>query len=94
MTDERYMRPGVEFAVAKLIEELGELSAALGKTMRWGFDSFDPTVSANAPRETNEEWVFREMDDVEGAIKNMRQEVSKTTRAARNSMFGYGRKLQ
>lgn len=89
MTDERYMRPGVEFAVAKLNEECGELVSAIGKTMRWGFASFDPTKHER-DRQTNEGWIFAEMRDVEDAIRRLRHEVSKTTPAQRAAMFGYG----
>jgi hypothetical protein len=30
MTDQRYMRPGLDFAVGKAIEEAGEFQAAIG----------------------------------------------------------------
>jgi hypothetical protein len=70
MTDQRYMRPGVEFAVGKLIEEMGELQAALGKTIRWGWQSYNPELPEDQ-RETNESWVEREIEDVRGAIDNL-----------------------
>ena len=63
MTDERYMKPGLNHAVGKVIEEiaelqieLGKLTFALGKTMRHGWHSYDPTT---APQERllNHEWV-------------------------------------
>ena len=44
MTDQKYMRPGLPFAVGKTVEELGELSAALGKTLRWGGHSENPEL--------------------------------------------------
>lgn len=91
MTDERYMRPGVEFALARLNEECGELVSAIGKTMRWGLNSSDPSSGV---RESNEDWIYREMEDVEDAIKRFRAEVNKTTPAERYRMFGYGNKIE
>lgn len=73
MSDARYMRPGLDFATGKLVEELGELLAALGKTMRWGRDSFNPELPP-AAQEPNWHWIEREIDDVLGAIANYRKE--------------------
>jgi len=69
VTDPRYMRPGYNFAIGKLVEELGELQAALGKTLRWGPESYNPELPA-PDRETNAAWVRREIEDVRGAICN------------------------
>lgn len=41
MTDPKYMRPGLNFARGKAIEELGELQSALGKSLRWWDDRRD-----------------------------------------------------
>jgi hypothetical protein len=72
MTDPRYMRPGVSFAVGKAVEELGELQAALGKTLRWGWLSYNPEVPDEPDlRETNLDWVRREIADVRGALDNL-----------------------
>lgn len=76
MTDDKYMRSGMAFAVGKLVEECGELQAALGKTLRWGWNEYNPEVAVS-DRETNEEWVRREMADVEGAILNLKTELDK-----------------
>ena len=46
MTDPRFMRPGLPFALAKVIEECGEVISAAGKTLQWGTDSCDPTKPA------------------------------------------------
>lgn len=73
MTDPQYMRPGRDFAIGKLVEELGELQAALGKMLRWGPDSFNPELPIEQ-RETNDEWVDREIVDVLGAIANYREQ--------------------
>jgi len=71
MTDPRYMRPGVSFAVGKAVEELGELQAALGKTLRWGWLSYNPEIPVTLPRETNVAWVRREIADVRKALDNL-----------------------
>lgn len=79
MTQQKYMRPGLNFAVGKAVEELGELQAALGKTLRWGWDSYNPELPA-AERETNEEWVRREIADVRGALDNLEHELGTSRR--------------
>lgn len=85
-------------ALGKLVEELGELQQACGKSLRFGANSVNPDVvgaqdeydffghgahhEAPAlgeavrlahPRETNREWLLREMEDVEAAIAEMRR---------------------
>lgn len=73
MTDQKYMRPGYNFAIGKLVEELGELQAALGKTIRHGPESVNPELVPEE-QETNAAWVEREIEDVLGAIDNYRKE--------------------
>ena len=75
MTQARYMRPGLPFAVGKAVEELGELQAALGKTLRWGWDSWNPELPT-CDRETNEAWVRREIADVRDALDNLEREMN------------------
>lgn len=86
MTDARYMRPGLEFAREKTVEEAGELMealsrmvTALGKTGRWGWDSVNPELPKEQ-QETNEEWVQREMTDVISAIENLNSELIRRAR--------------
>lgn len=74
MTDHKYMRPGLGFAQGKAIEEAGEFLAAMGKTQRWGWDSFNPELPL-AQRETNAAWVRREMADLRGALDNLECEM-------------------
>lgn len=50
--------------LAHLLEELGEIQAAIGKTMRWGTKSVDPTAPP-ALQVTNEDWMLAEIKDVE-----------------------------
>ena len=76
MTNQKYMRPGLPFAVGKTVEELGELSAALGKTLRWGWHSENPELPQHQ-RETNLAWVRREMKDVRDALDNLDTEIAK-----------------
>lgn len=74
MTDPRYMRPGIDFAVGKAVEECGELCAALGKTLRWGWESANPELPIEK-RVTNVAWVRQEMADVREAIANLEREL-------------------
>jgi hypothetical protein len=74
MTDSKYMRPGFLFAVGKAVEEMGELSAELGKTIRWGINSFNPELPLSQ-QETNRQWIEREMIDVRGALDNLETEM-------------------
>jgi hypothetical protein len=78
MTDPKYMRPGLEFAVGKAVEELGELQAALGKTIRFGWSSYNPEVPEKE-RERNVDWVFREIADVRNALDNLLAEMRYST---------------
>jgi hypothetical protein len=77
VTDQRYMRPGLDFAVGKAVEELGELQAALGKTLRWGWESGNPELPLQ-DHESNHRWVRREMADVRGALDNLEREMNKS----------------
>lgn len=74
MTNQKYMRPGLDFARGKAIEEAGELLAAIGKSLRWGWNSANPELPIG-DRETNAAWVRREMDDVRGALDNLEMEM-------------------
>lgn len=77
MTDPKYMRPGLlDFARGKVIEELGELQAALGKSLRSGWISTNPELPPGE-RITNAAWVRDEMRDVRGALDNLERELDK-----------------
>lgn len=75
MSDPRYLRPGLPFAMALAIEEAGELLAALGKTQRWGWASVNPELPA-AKQEANASWVRREMADLRYALDNLEREMA------------------
>lgn len=70
-------------ALGYLVEEAGEVLAAAGKTLRWGPDSYNPELPVvdeelkSGGRETNREWVLRELLDLEGAIALARQYLGK-----------------
>lgn len=74
MTDQKYMRPGLPFAMGKAIEEAGEFLAAIGKTQRWGWESVNPELPSGE-QEPNAEWVRREMADLRGALDNLEREM-------------------
>jgi hypothetical protein len=72
---QRGLHPGLDFAVGHAVEELGELQAALGKTLRWGWKSYNPTLPLEE-RELNLTWVRREMADVREALDNLEQNLN------------------
>ena len=55
-----------------LVEECGETMAAVGKTMRWGLDSFNPELPADQ-RESNRDWIKRELKDLRRSIRFVEQ---------------------
>ena len=61
-------------ALGYLVEECGEVQAAVGKTLRWGLKSTDPEREAGDPLhgENNREWILRELKDLEHAIATVR----------------------
>ena len=58
-------------ALGYLVEEAGEVQAAIGKSIRWGLDSTNPELPPKE-RETNGRWILRELLDLEGAIMRAR----------------------
>lgn len=76
MTDQRYMRSGIRFAMGKAVEEAGEFLAAMGKTMRWGWQSYNPELPEEK-RESNADWVRREMADLLDALNNLENEMTR-----------------
>jgi hypothetical protein len=72
VSEPKYLRPhDLDFCLAHLAEELGELTAAVGKTLRWGPDSGNPDLPFEE-REPNIDWVMREFRDVEEAMFRVR----------------------
>lgn len=60
--------------LAYLIEECGELIQALGKAIRWDLDAYNPEL-LEEDRETNRDWILREIKDVKRAIKFVKNEI-------------------
>lgn len=67
MSDPRYLPNDKNGRLFHLIEECGELLAALGKAGRWGMDACNPELPYNQ-RESNAAWIKREIQDVRKAI--------------------------
>src|ERR1019366_3842695 len=59
-------------ALGRFIEECGEVLAAAGKTVRYGWHSYNPLLPVEQ-RETNEDWLRREMEDLESAIARLKK---------------------
>ena len=68
--EKRYLRTDTQSVLAHTVEECGELVTAIGKTQRWGLDSYDPTVP-ESQRETNRDWIRREMKDARLALARL-----------------------
>jgi hypothetical protein len=64
--NDRYRSESVDQALAHLVEELGEATAAAGKSLRFGLESVNPELSAQ-DQEANLAWLEREMNDVAAA---------------------------
>lgn len=75
MSDARYIRDDFDHCLAHVGEECGELVAAIGKTQRWGWQSINPELTARDPlyRETNINWVQREMRDLREAMDRLQK---------------------
>lgn len=58
----------VEEKLGYLVEECGEVLAAVGKTQRWGLDSVNPELPEHE-QEENRVWVLRELKDLRRAIR-------------------------
>ena len=67
-----YESKSAEQALAHLIEEAGEMTAAAGKTMRFGPDCVNPELPPEQ-QESNLSWLRREIADVERAIAKFRE---------------------
>lgn len=82
-------------AIGYLVEEAGEVLAAAGKSLRGGLDSVNPECATcgevahgcnaghdfQSQPETNQEWLLREVDDLEGAISRFREALVREGRA-------------
>jgi NTP pyrophosphatase (non-canonical NTP hydrolase) len=55
-----------------LVEECGEVLAAVGKTQRWGLDAVNPELPGDQ-QEENRTWILRELRDLTRAIRYVRE---------------------
>jgi NTP pyrophosphatase (non-canonical NTP hydrolase) len=65
-----YQPVSIEQKLGYLVEECGEVLHAVGKTQRWGLESFNPEFGAST--ETNRKWILREFTDLERACAIVR----------------------
>ena len=72
---EEYRPKSMGQKLGYLVEECGEVQAAVGKTIRWGLDSYNPEL-APEERESNRAWILRELVDLERAIKMVREAIT------------------
>ena len=70
MSDKRYLQKGFENQAAHVVEECGEVLAAIWKTQRWGLDSVNPEL-APENQEKNGDWLVRELKDLKEAIERL-----------------------
>lgn len=76
MADPKYLKPhDLDFCAAHVVEECGEVLAALGKTARWGWTSENPEIPKHQ-RETNCVWVRRELQDLKEAISRLESAIA------------------
>ena len=68
----KYIVDDFDHCLGHLIEECGEVLAAAGKTLRWGWASSNPELPI-ADRESNAVWLQREMKDLRDAIDRMQK---------------------
>lgn len=68
----KYRPKTTEQKLGYLVEECGEVLAAVGKAQRWGLDSTNPELPP-PDRETNRDWIMREVKDLERAIYFVRE---------------------
>lgn len=71
MTDE-YKPVTVEERLGYLVEECGEVMAAVGKSLRFGLEAYNPELP-DEEIELNKDWVLRELKDLTRAIKLARE---------------------
>ena len=72
----QYIQEGLQHARGRAIEECGELIAALGKSVRFGWLACNPELPADK-QEANFEWVARELGDVMDALSRLKNEMRK-----------------
>lgn len=78
MIKEVYYPKTLNQKLGKLVEECGEVLAAVGKTQRWGLDSVNPELPPEK-QETNRDWILRELQDLKLSIEIVEEEIKLTS---------------
>ncbi len=73
--DEKYRPKTIEAEMGWVVEEAGEVLAAIGKTQRWGLDSANPELPPK-DQEKNGDWIARELKDLKKAINMLQSSLS------------------
>lgn len=76
MAQEKYRPKSTAAKLGWLVEECGEVQAAIGKTLRHGLDNYNPDVPPKE-RETNREWILREIGDLKKAIALVEEDLAR-----------------
>lgn len=63
-----YKPESEEEKIGYLVEECGEVMAAVGKSLRWGLESVNPELPGEM-QETNYNWILRELKDLKRAVR-------------------------
>ena len=66
----QYEPKTMEQFLGYIVEECGEVLHVVGKSQRWGLDSFNPEIPTHE-RESNFMWLKRELMDLRGAIDRL-----------------------
>ena len=61
-----YFPKTVDTKLSYLVEECGEVLAAVGKAKRFGLESRNPELGSDS--ETNRPWILRELADLQYAV--------------------------
>ena len=70
MSNPKYIKHDLASCLSHVVEECGEVLAAIGKTQRRGLNSFNPELPPDQ-QETNAAWLKREMADLRGALDRL-----------------------
>lgn len=70
MSDQKYIIYDFRHCLGHVIEECGEVLAAIGKTLRWGEEAVNPELPPHK-QESNYMWIRRELVDLRGAIDRL-----------------------
>lgn len=80
MSEDKYLRPDdLAFCEGHVVEECGELTAAIGKAQRWGYDSYNPDSGCQGL--SNIDAIRTELRDVKEAIARYERMLDKRSDA-------------